>query len=89
MNGSRGRILLVNAPEKEGLAPPDGAALLRTLEDVSKQAITEYADVVGTDPLVPNPRYALEYRDPERFVRALTALFPTEKPAGQRGSPEG
>ena len=54
MSGSRGRILLVNAPEKEGLAPPDGAALLDVLAGVSKTKVTEYTDVVGTDPLVPN-----------------------------------
>jgi zinc protease len=54
MSGSRGRILLVNAPEKAGLAPPDGAALLGVLEAVSKTKVTEYTDVVGTDPLVPN-----------------------------------
>ncbi|HKP30244.1 MAG TPA: insulinase family protein [Gemmatimonadales bacterium] len=53
MSGARGRILLVNAPEKEGLAPPDGAALLGVLEGVSKKKVTEYNDVVGNDPLVP------------------------------------
>ena len=30
-------------------------------------------------PLGPDPRYAIEYRDPERFVRELQALFPDKK----------
>ena len=54
-SGARGRILLVNAPAKEGLAPPDGAALLAVLEGASKKEITAYADVVGSEPLVPTP----------------------------------
>jgi len=29
-------------------------------------------------PLAPDARYAIEYRDPERFVRELQALFPEE-----------
>ena len=32
-------------------------------------------------PLGPDPRYAIEYRDPERFVRELQALFPDKKEA--------
>ena len=35
--------------------------------------------VLPVHPLVPNPRYAIEHRDPDRFVRELTALFPSEK----------
>jgi hypothetical protein len=37
--------------------------------------------VLPVNPHAPNPRYAIEYRDPERFVRELTELFPAEKPA--------
>jgi len=37
--------------------------------------------IMPANPLAPNARYAIEFRDPERFVRELTALFPTEKPA--------
>ena len=29
-------------------------------------------------PLAPDARYAIEYRDPERFVRELQALFPEQ-----------
>ncbi len=29
-------------------------------------------------PLAPDARYAIEYRDPERFVRELQALFPED-----------
>ena len=35
------------------------------------------------NPLAPGARYALEHRDPERFVRELQALFPDE-PNGRR-----
>ena len=51
-SGSRGRILLVNAPEKSGLPVPDGAALLAVLEGVTKKDIAAYADVVGDEALV-------------------------------------
>lgn len=37
--------------------------------------------VTPAHPLVPNARYAIEHRDPDRFVRELTALFPAEKEA--------
>jgi hypothetical protein len=36
-------------------------------------------------PLAPNARYAIEYRDPERFVRELQALYPAT--AGGRATP--
>lgn len=34
-------------------------------------------------PLAPDARYSIEYRDPERFVRELEALSPSEGPARQ------
>ena len=36
-------------------------------------------------PLLPGARYALDYRDPERFVRELQALFPEGAPARGQG----
>lgn len=53
--GARGRILLVNAPEKPGLAPPDGAALLAVVDRASRGDIAPYADVVANLPLVADP----------------------------------
>ena len=54
-SGSRGRILLVNAPEKQGIERPDGASLLGALEGVASKEVAEYADLVGSEPLVPSP----------------------------------
>lgn len=53
--GARGRILLVNAPDKSGLKSPDGAALVAVLRDVEQREIAPYADVVADQPLVPEP----------------------------------
>ncbi len=54
-NGARGRILLVNAPEKSGLVPPDSRALVALLEGVARKDIAPYADVLADAPLVPAP----------------------------------
>ena len=53
-SGARGRILLVNAPEKDGLAPPDARALLGVLEGAAGEEVAAYTDVVGSEPLVPD-----------------------------------
>lgn len=34
-----------------------------------------------TNPLAPGAQYALEYQDPDRFVRELLALYPAEQAA--------
>ncbi|HEX9895924.1 MAG TPA: insulinase family protein, partial [Gemmatimonadales bacterium] len=51
--GDRGRVLLANAPEKPGLAPPDSRALLGVFDRVKGAQVTPYADVVANLPLVP------------------------------------
>ncbi|HET8627071.1 MAG TPA: zinc-ribbon domain-containing protein [Thermomicrobiales bacterium] len=39
-------------------------------------------------PLVPDAAYAIEYRDPERFVRELQALFPEKRGRDQHPADE-
>jgi hypothetical protein len=54
----------------------------RTTELICRGIEEGWIDLIlPTNPLAPKPRYAIEFRDPERFVRELTALFPAEKPA--------
>jgi zinc protease len=65
--GAQGRILLANAPVKDGLAEPDGKALLAVFDRVTKSEVTAYEDVVGDQPLVADPpaagRVVQERRD--------------------------
>jgi zinc protease len=49
----RGQVLLVSAPEKPGLAPPDGGALLALSRTVREAALTAYDDAVTDAALVP------------------------------------
>jgi zinc protease len=52
--GARGRILLANAPAKEGLTQPDAAALLAVFDRVTRSEVTAYQDIVADQPLVAN-----------------------------------
>ncbi|MFQ5746906.1 MAG: M16 family metallopeptidase [Gemmatimonadota bacterium] len=51
----RDRVVLVNAPEKEGVAVPDEEALRGVLEAVRGRAVAAWADSASDRPLVPNP----------------------------------
>jgi zinc protease len=63
-SGERGRILLVNAPEKNGLAVPDGAAVLAVLEAVSRK------DLAPTPTCSPTSRWSRPHRAGAGRVRA-------------------
>jgi zinc protease len=66
--GSRGRILLVNAPARDGTAAPDPTVLLAVAEQVTRTDIAPYVDVVSDAPLVGMPpstrAIVAERRDP-------------------------
>ena len=51
----RGRVVMVNAPEKAGQAAPDPATLLAVAGRVGKKDLAPYADAVTDAPLVANP----------------------------------
>ncbi len=51
----RNRVVLANAPEKAGLAPPTESALLQVFDKVTRQALTAYEDSVSSAPLVSDP----------------------------------
>jgi zinc protease len=65
--GPRGRILLVNAPEKDSLPAPDAGVLLGVFDRVAAAQVAAYQDVVGEQPLVDAPpapgRIVTEQRD--------------------------
>lgn len=48
------RVVMVNAPEKSGLAVPDQAKLAAVIASASKKELTAYVDTVGTQPLLEN-----------------------------------
>ena len=50
---NRNRVVLVNAPEKEGAQVPTEAELLAAFDAVRSQAIVAYDDAVDDGPLVP------------------------------------
>ena len=41
--------------------------------------------ILPANPLAPGGRYAIEYRDPERFVAELQALFPQQEKGREAG----
>jgi zinc protease len=51
----RGRVVMVNAPEKVGLAAPDPAALLAVAGRVGQKGLAPYTDAVIDAPLVASP----------------------------------
>ncbi|MBT3606360.1 MAG: insulinase family protein, partial [Candidatus Latescibacteria bacterium] len=46
------RVIMVNAPEKEGVAVPNEADLLSVIEQVQQKEISPYEENVSTEPLV-------------------------------------
>jgi zinc protease len=48
------RVVMVNAPAKEGVPVPGEAELAAVLEDVKRQEITPYVDTTTDAPLLPN-----------------------------------
>ena len=53
--GEEDRVVLVSAPEKEGVAVPTEADLRAVFATVEAKTIEPYADAVSTGPLVANP----------------------------------
>ncbi|UCD25226.1 MAG: insulinase family protein, partial [Gemmatimonadota bacterium] len=51
----RNRVIVVNAPEKEGLALPTESALMAAFERVKERAVEPYVDNVDDTPLVGTP----------------------------------
>ncbi len=49
------RVMLVNAPEKEGLVIPDENEFLTLFDNVSKMELLPYRDEVSDEPLVAHP----------------------------------
>ncbi|MEM8557870.1 MAG: insulinase family protein [Bacteroidota bacterium] len=49
------RTVLVNAPEKEGVAVPDEAALAAVFEAVAMLEVVSYVDAAAAAPLLPTP----------------------------------
>jgi zinc protease len=69
---ARNRVILANAPEKEGVAVPDEARLLAVVEAVRTRQIEPYQDVVVDQPLlarIPEPAAIVE----ESTVEELSA----------------
>ena len=48
----KNRVVMVNAPEKAGLAVPDQAKLASVIASAEKKELTAYVDAVGTSPLL-------------------------------------
>ena len=48
----KNRVVLVNAPDKPGLAVPDQAKLASVIASAEKKELTAYVDTVGTQPLL-------------------------------------
>jgi zinc protease len=53
-----GRVVTVEAPDKDGLVIPDEAAIRTLIDAASGTEITAYDDKVSQDPLVPSPPVA-------------------------------
>ena len=53
--GEENRVVLVSAPEKEGVPVPTEADLRAVFADVERAAIEPYTEAVSAAPLVPNP----------------------------------
>jgi zinc protease len=54
ING-RSRVILANAPQKQGVKVPDAGALLAVFDSVDRSTVTAYSDTVSDTPLVPRP----------------------------------
>ena len=66
----KNRVVLVNAPEKEGITVPTEAELTAVFAAVSQKEITPYEDAVSEEPLIAAPP------DPGTGAEAPLALQP-------------